>query len=86
MAIKNNREIATVLLGAHSLNNTFTIYSNGTYERAYDRSPYALNLIEKGIISGFSNYLREKILSKCDKENQAILKELFSKHPPAPDK
>ncbi|WP_254091519.1 hypothetical protein [Dawidia soli] len=85
MAIKKE-ELATVVLGKHTLNNTYIIYENGTYERFYDRSTYALNLTEKGIVSAFSNYLREKVLSKCQKENRMALEELFFKHPPAPEK
>lgn len=79
-------ELSTVLLGKHALNNTYIIYSNGTYERIYDRSIYALNQTDKGIVSAFSNYLRDKILLKCNTEHRAALAELFSKHPPAPDK
>lgn len=54
MAIKRE-EISTVLLGKHALNNTFIIYSNGTYVRLYDRSIYAMNQTEQGMVSAFCN-------------------------------
>lgn len=85
MAIKRE-ELSTIVLSKHALNNTYIIYSNGTYDRIYDRSIYALNLTDKGIVSAFSNHLRDKILLKCKHEQRAVLEELFSKHPPAPEK
>lgn len=85
MAIKKE-EITTVVLGKHSLNDTYILYSNGTYERHYDRSTYALNQSDSGIVSAFSHYLREKILSKCQEEHRRAVAELFWKHPAAPEK
>lgn len=85
MAIKKE-EIATVNFGKKTHKDVYIVYSNGTYLRRYDRSLYAQDQIDTGIVSAFSNYLRLNMLSKCSDQQRSALAELFWKHPPAPEK
>lgn len=76
---EDKTEFCTINMGRAMLDNDYTIYTDGSVKRLFDRNQWSLNHTQWTDVSKLDKKLKDQLLSKCDPQFKEELEAIFNK-------